>query len=237
MESSEHIYFFNAPFSGDATSLSKSFNLSTAMKNYIVGLHNDFRSSVANGQTGSQPSGADLQKMVKKFFQYWTQWKNYLRNFKTWDPTLAAYAQSNTDKCNFVHSATKISGYSGTIGENMAAGQLLAPINTDADLQAAFNVQFQPSEFPGIDTWTDEHTHYNYPECEYGQTCGHYTQVKTFFNTNFSNSVTYYELVQLVWASSNKVGCGISQCNGLDGGFPNPEDQLTNLILCNYSPA
>jgi hypothetical protein len=180
----------------DAASISKTFNLSPAIQQFVVDLHNNYRSTVAKGQVGSQPTAADMLKM-------------------SWDSSLAAYAQSNTNKCDFQHSATVVNGQD--VGENMAAGTLNSPISTDADLQKYLSVQFKNSTFAGVDTWVDEQSHFSYPDCIDGEVCGHWTQV--------------------VWGPSNKVGCGITQCNGLTGNWQLPSSQLAYLILCNYSPA
>ncbi|KAL5509026.1 hypothetical protein EMCRGX_G004307 [Ephydatia muelleri] len=66
-----------------------------------------------------------------------------------------------------------------------------------------------------VTSWNNEKDYYNYDTnvCQTGKVCGHYTQ--------------------LVWASSNKVGCGAFRCPKLTGSAS------TNalLVVCNYYPA
>jgi len=181
----------------DAAKLSKAITLSPAMQTFITDLHNNYRSSVANGKVAGQPKAADMLAM-------------------TWDAKLAAFAQTNVNKCEFNHSDRKVTGFA-SVGENMSAGTMSAAIKGDDDLKADFQSQFQASKFKGVDTWTDENTKFTYPACQAGKVCGHYTQ--------------------LVWGASNKVGCAIAECKGLGGGWSQPETQLTYLILCNYAPA
>lgn len=109
--------------------------------------------------------------------------------FQIWDPTLASYAQTNVKKCAFTHSKAQSMGY----GENMAAGTLNTPLITDADLQTVFSVNFKPSQFPGVDTWTDENLRFSYPTCRSGKICGHYTQVKNFCKND--KVQTYFALI------------------------------------------
>ncbi|XP_033630624.1 cysteine-rich venom protein Mr30-like isoform X2 [Asterias rubens] len=61
------------------------------------------------------------------------------------------------------------------------------------------------------DDWHDEIKDYNYENNYCGNVCGHYTQV--------------------VWAETDKVGCGIAFCNYISG------NQNAWNIVCNYGPA
>jgi uncharacterized protein YkwD len=60
-----------------------------------------------------------------------------------------------------------------------------------------------------VDTWAAEQANYDYATngCAAGKVCGHYTQV--------------------VWAATERVGCGIAKCDGMFFGA---------TIVCNYSP-
>uniref|UniRef100_A0A8C8S0R0 Peptidase inhibitor 16 n=1 Tax=Pelusios castaneus TaxID=367368 RepID=A0A8C8S0R0_9SAUR len=65
-----------------------------------------------------------------------------------------------------------------------------------------------------MEQWYHEHAHYNLTtsKCAVGQMCGHYTQV--------------------VWANSERVGCGVQFCKTLHG----VEEQDLYLLVCNYDP-
>ncbi|XP_068122066.1 peptidase inhibitor 16-like isoform X2 [Hyperolius riggenbachi] len=66
----------------------------------------------------------------------------------------------------------------------------------------------------GLADWHSERNYYNFStnHCEEGQMCGHYTQV--------------------VWASTERVGCGQKFCEKVDGF----EDGNMYLLVCNYEP-
>ncbi|XP_019631967.1 PREDICTED: peptidase inhibitor 16-like [Branchiostoma belcheri] len=65
------------------------------------------------------------------------------------------------------------------------------------------------------ENWNSEVSDYTYSSnsCASGRVCGHYTQV--------------------VWASSNKLGCGMKLCSTLATVNWNN----ANLVVCNYAPA
>ncbi|XP_039391722.1 bombesin receptor-activated protein C6orf89 homolog isoform X3 [Mauremys reevesii] len=65
-----------------------------------------------------------------------------------------------------------------------------------------------------LEQWYNEHEHYNLTtsKCTIGQMCGHYTQV--------------------VWANSERVGCGMQFCKTLHG----VEEPDLYLLVCNYDP-
>ncbi|KAJ6659869.1 hypothetical protein lerEdw1_018325 [Lerista edwardsae] len=65
-----------------------------------------------------------------------------------------------------------------------------------------------------VESWYNEYQYYNMTtlECEEGQMCGHYTQV--------------------VWATSERVGCGTVFCETLH--ILNDTDM--DLVVCNYEP-
>ncbi|XP_038235573.1 peptidase inhibitor 16 [Dermochelys coriacea] len=65
-----------------------------------------------------------------------------------------------------------------------------------------------------LEQWYSEHEHYNLTtsKCTISQMCGHYTQV--------------------VWANSERVGCGMQFCKTLHG----VEDPDLYLLVCNYDP-
>lgn len=64
--------------------------------------------------------------------------------------------------------------------------------------------------------WANEYVNYNYASntCS-APPCGHYTQ--------------------MVWRSTQRVGCGIRQCT-INSPFPPPFTNWT-LVVCNYDPA
>lgn len=65
-----------------------------------------------------------------------------------------------------------------------------------------------------VQEWHVEHQHYNFSAatCERGQMCGHYTQV--------------------VWARTDRIGCGSHFCEKLQG----VEETNIHLLVCNYEP-
>nr|XP_056701369.1 peptidase inhibitor 16 [Euleptes europaea] len=65
-----------------------------------------------------------------------------------------------------------------------------------------------------VENWYNEYQHYNMTTltCAEGEMCGHYTQV--------------------VWASSERVGCGTEFCKTLE----NLNDTDMHLVVCNYEP-
>ncbi|XP_067387638.1 peptidase inhibitor 16 [Emydura macquarii macquarii] len=65
-----------------------------------------------------------------------------------------------------------------------------------------------------MEQWYNEYEHYNLTasKCTAGQICGHYTQV--------------------VWANSERVGCGMQFCKTLHGA----EEPDLYLLVCNYDP-
>ncbi|XP_072886559.1 peptidase inhibitor 16-like [Hemitrygon akajei] len=66
----------------------------------------------------------------------------------------------------------------------------------------------------GVENWYREVQDYTYDtmECTPGKMCGHYTQV--------------------VWATSDKVGCGAHFCDKLQG----LDSKKLSILVCNYAP-
>ncbi|XP_044531227.1 peptidase inhibitor 16 [Gracilinanus agilis] len=65
-----------------------------------------------------------------------------------------------------------------------------------------------------VEQWYNEHEHYNLGNatCAEGQMCGHYTQV--------------------VWAKSERIGCGSHFCEKLEGVM----ETNVHVLVCNYEP-
>ncbi|MEE6515186.1 hypothetical protein FKM82_023729 [Ascaphus truei] len=66
----------------------------------------------------------------------------------------------------------------------------------------------------GLADWHQEKDYYNFTTtvCQEGQMCGHYTQ--------------------MVWAGTQRVGCGQNFCEKIEG-FDEPN---IYLLVCNYEP-
>ncbi|XP_075034608.1 uncharacterized protein LOC142096023 isoform X2 [Mixophyes fleayi] len=66
----------------------------------------------------------------------------------------------------------------------------------------------------GLDDWHRERDFYNFTTniCQEGQMCGHYTQ--------------------MVWADTERVGCGMKFCEKVEGF----DEQNMYLLVCNYEP-
>ncbi|XP_020855231.1 peptidase inhibitor 16 isoform X2 [Phascolarctos cinereus] len=65
-----------------------------------------------------------------------------------------------------------------------------------------------------VEQWYNEHEHYNLSNatCAEGQMCGHYTQV--------------------VWAKTERIGCGSQFCEKLEGVM----ETNIHVLVCNYEP-
>ncbi|XP_074167189.1 peptidase inhibitor 16 [Sminthopsis crassicaudata] len=65
-----------------------------------------------------------------------------------------------------------------------------------------------------VEQWYNEHEHYNLSNatCAEGQMCGHYTQV--------------------VWAKTERIGCGSQFCEKLEG----VTETNIHVLVCNYEP-
>jgi hypothetical protein len=117
----------------------------------------------------------------------------------TWDPLLAAVAQAWADTC------TDNSPPSGLLDHNSDRSSSY-PGYVGENIYAASG-QARPQY--AVDAWAAEGANYDYASnsCAAGRICGHYTQ--------------------MVWAASERLGCGISNC---------PNLTYSNSIVCNYSP-
>jgi uncharacterized protein YkwD len=122
------------------------------------------------------------------------------QNMKTmvWDAALASSAQAYANKC--ISTA-------GTLMDHNADRSKGFSYYVGENIYAT-----QASVANGVDAvnlWYNEVTDYNYDTntCAQGKICGHYTQ--------------------LVWATSNKVGCGRASC---------PNIKYPNTIVCDYGP-
>jgi len=119
-----------------------------------------------------------------------------------WDADLAAVAQSWTDQCVFAHNPNRTSAYASRTGATGPVGEnLYASSGTRAGALSG-----------SVPAWASEVVNYNYAAntCANGQVCGHYTQV--------------------VWATTLRVGCGITFCPTMP--FSNAQ-----VITCDFYPA
>jgi len=117
----------------------------------------------------------------------------------TWNTDLESFSQQLANQCLFAHSSnaarTNVFGFS-FIGENIY-------VNTGS---------FQSG---GVgDNWFSEKQYYNYDfgTCQFGQQCGHYTQ--------------------MAWANSRELGCAVKWCSSI----PNWNNRAAYLVYCHYGP-
>jgi len=125
-----------------------------------------------------------------------------------WDAALANKAKAWAERCAIGHSDGMNNGLGYQwVGENMAWGTMNSDINSDASAQSVIK--------QGFDGWSGESKNFAFPKtCKQGQ-CGHYTQ--------------------LVWAKSQKVGCGVAQCGSI-GGWQVSGFSKFYMLVCNYGP-
>ena len=116
-----------------------------------------------------------------------------------WDPDLAVVAQAWADGCVDEDSPT------GLIDHNPGRSN-----NYPGYVgENVYGTGATPTAQRAVDVWAAEAADYDYESntCAPGKICGHYTQV--------------------VWAATERLGCGVSQCANLTYG---------GTIVCNYSP-
>lgn len=83
--------------------------------------------------------------------------------------------------------------------------------NLFASASSADNVDNIEELISGVQNWYDEHENYTYDSNSCSGVCGHYTQV--------------------VWAMSEKLGCGYAECTGEIFGFA-----YEVFLVCRYDP-
>jgi uncharacterized protein YkwD len=116
----------------------------------------------------------------------------------TWDPALAAIAQGWADQC--------IDGNgNGLIDHNPNRGDSY-PGSVGENIYGSSSATASP--IGAVNLWASEESNYNPADGSCSGVCGHYTQI--------------------VWSTTTKVGCGISDCSSL---------LYRGTIVCNYSPA
>jgi len=117
-----------------------------------------------------------------------------------WDPDLAVIAQAWADGC--VDSDAP----SGLIDHNPNRSSNYPGIVGENVFGKGGGVPPTPQE--AVNVWAGEEADYDSDSNTCSSVCGHYTQI--------------------VWATTERLGCGISQCSEL---------QFGGTIVCNYSPA
>ncbi|MEM9487809.1 MAG: CAP domain-containing protein, partial [Myxococcota bacterium] len=117
----------------------------------------------------------------------------------TWDPALAEVAQAWADQCRDNDPPAGLIDHNDGRSDNYP-GYVGENIFGSSGAATAADA---------VNGWANEVADYDYDSnsCNPGRVCGHYTQV--------------------VWANSERLGCALSRCSGLDFG---------NTIVCNYSP-
>jgi len=117
-----------------------------------------------------------------------------------WDPDLAVIAQAWADGC--VDSDAP----SGLVDHNPNRSSNYPGTVGENVFGKSGGVPPTPQE--AVNAWAGEEADYDYDSNTCSSVCGHYTQI--------------------VWATTERLGCGISQCAEL---------QFGGTIVCNYSPA
>ncbi len=117
----------------------------------------------------------------------------------TWDPDLAAVAQAWADQCVDVEIPIGLIDHNAGRSDNYPGyvGENVYGSGGTATPSGA------------VSLWAAEEANYDYASntCAQGKVCGHYTQ--------------------LVWSTTQRLGCGLSSCPGLTYG---------STIVCDYSP-
>nr|XP_033770869.1 peptidase inhibitor R3HDML [Geotrypetes seraphini] len=123
--------------------------------------------------------------------------------YMIWDERLARSAEAWASQCIWDHGPAHVLRY---IGQNLAlySGRYRSVISL-------------------VQSWYNERHYYSfpypqecYPSCPNkcsGSICGHYTQ--------------------MVWASSNRIGCAVNTCRNIK--IPGTTRQMAILLVCNYS--
>lgn len=117
----------------------------------------------------------------------------------TWDPALAAIATAWVQQCHDTDQPI------GLVDHN--AGR-----SNGYPTYVGENIYGSGGQASGVDAvrlWISEKSHYHHASnsCDAGQVCGHYTQV--------------------VWRDTQKVGCALYDCPGL---------QFGSTVVCDYGP-
>lgn len=126
-----------------------------------------------------------------------------------WDADLATVSQQHSDLCLLQHSAssTRANNYAALTGNPSSwVGENIAWVGGTGS-----NEFFRGFLANMHDNWSAEHVDYIFSNdtCP-GGVCGHYTQV--------------------VWANTTRVGCGLTNCPGLNGAVNSA------LLVCAYFP-
>lgn len=115
-----------------------------------------------------------------------------------WDPALAAIAQAWASKCIDKQAPA------GLIDHN-ASRAMGYPASVGENIFGSSGTAMSDQ---AVSSWVSEAKNYNYDANTCSSVCGHYTQV--------------------VWKSTQKLGCAVYQCAGL---------KYAGTLVCNYSPA
>uniref|UniRef100_A0A915J2U7 SCP domain-containing protein n=1 Tax=Romanomermis culicivorax TaxID=13658 RepID=A0A915J2U7_ROMCU len=160
-----------------------------------------------------------------------------------WDDILASKAKQWADKCilsrtsklyiNDNQEATKknnkIKNRTLNYGENIFIAPLFNPIEEQDQLKSVV--------YKTMEQWFGEYIYFKYPDkCRKNKYCGHYTQRLWLqkFSTN-RNLVKVVIFEKLVWSSTSKVGCAISQCL-TDQKTSDSRFFLAYTMACFYDP-
>ena len=114
-----------------------------------------------------------------------------------WDDELAVVAQTWADRCVDNEAPTGLVDHNAGRSDNY-------PGYVGENIYGSGGA---PSASQAVNLWAAEVADYDYDSNSCSGVCGHYTQI--------------------VWATSQRLGCGVSNCPGL---------QFGGTIVCNYSP-
>jgi hypothetical protein len=124
-----------------------------------------------------------------------------------WDDDLAQVAQNWVDRCSWGHNPNRTSEYAALVGGNTYVGENLAVYGTTGSPPNL--VDF------ALDIWFEEVADYNYGP----------------FSSSSASAIGHY--TQLVWAGTQRVGCGLAVCPGSAFGWPS---SFTGYyIACDYA--
>ncbi|XP_065191527.1 peptidase inhibitor 16-like [Sycon ciliatum] len=124
-----------------------------------------------------------------------------------WDDRLARVAQSYSQRCIWAHNSQRTGQFQGVGGtRTWQIGENLA-VNTISNVDSMIE--------NAMKGFFDERADYNFNsrQCKSGKICGHYTQ--------------------MVWATSEAVGCGVYRCSRVSGWL----NRAALYLTCNYGPS